>query len=218
MVSLPTRGTSRRFTASWATNRTAQRARPSGGALHTMAMIRCFWLSSRTPAAPGRCLSYSADSRPPAWYRWPTLRMACGVSGTTLEMRGARRLWPTATAPRRARRPEPAAPRRSTGCSVPFGASARLEYSGVNVPYPQYALKHFELELFFRMFSGGHSTSHPSVRQYDERSDDCRHSTHDYTVHLSDRHDDARPVDRHGAGLYLQHPGGCVHRGRNPSP
>jgi len=48
MVSLPTRGTSRRFTASWATNRTAQRARPSGGALHTMAMIRCFWLSSRT--------------------------------------------------------------------------------------------------------------------------------------------------------------------------
>ena len=42
MVSLPTRGTSRRFTASWATNRTAQRARPSGGALHTMAMIRCF--------------------------------------------------------------------------------------------------------------------------------------------------------------------------------
>jgi len=28
----------------------------------------------------------------------------------------------------------------------------------VNVPYPKYAPKHFELELFFRMFSGGHST------------------------------------------------------------
>ena len=31
MVSLPTRGTSRRFTASSATSRTVQRARPSGG-------------------------------------------------------------------------------------------------------------------------------------------------------------------------------------------
>ena len=29
----------------------------------------------------------------------------------------------------------------------------------MNVPYPKYAPKHFELELFFRMFSGGHSTS-----------------------------------------------------------
>ena len=28
----------------------------------------------------------------------------------------------------------------------------------MNVPYPKYAPKHFELELFFRMFSGGHST------------------------------------------------------------
>src|ERR1039458_5458356 len=38
--------------------------------------------------------------------------------------------------------------------------------------------------------------SHQFVRHHDERSDDCRHSTHDYTVHLSDRHDDARPADR----------------------
>src|SRR5262249_43678173 len=38
MVSLPTRGTSLRFTASWATKRTVQRARPSGGVLHTMAI------------------------------------------------------------------------------------------------------------------------------------------------------------------------------------
>ena len=48
MVSLPTRGTNLRFTASWATRRTVQRARPSGGSLHTMAIIRCFWLSSST--------------------------------------------------------------------------------------------------------------------------------------------------------------------------
>ena len=67
MVSLPTRGTSRRLTASSATSRTVQRARPSGGSLHTMAMIRCFWLSSSTAAAPGRCFSNSADSSPPCW-------------------------------------------------------------------------------------------------------------------------------------------------------
>ena len=43
MVSLPTRGTSLRFTASSTTSRTVQRARPSGGSLQTMAMMRCFW-------------------------------------------------------------------------------------------------------------------------------------------------------------------------------
>ena len=56
MVSLPTQGTSRRLTASWATSRTVHRARPSGGSVHTMAMILCFWLSSRTAAAPGALL------------------------------------------------------------------------------------------------------------------------------------------------------------------
>src|SRR5947207_3658902 len=57
MVSLPTCGISFRFTASSATNRTVQRARPSGGSAHTMAMIRCFWLWSNTSVAPGRCFS-----------------------------------------------------------------------------------------------------------------------------------------------------------------
>src|SRR5262249_44396698 len=64
MVSLPTRGTNLRLTASSATRRTVQRARPSGGLLHTIAIKRCFWLSSSTPAAPGLCLSYSARSQP----------------------------------------------------------------------------------------------------------------------------------------------------------
>ena len=65
MVSLPTRGTSLRLTASCATSRTVQRARPSGGLLHTMAIKRCFCLSSSTSPAPGRCFSYSARSKPP---------------------------------------------------------------------------------------------------------------------------------------------------------
>ena len=56
MVSLPTRGTNLRLTASSATRRTVQRARPSGGLLHTIAIKRCFWLSSSTSAAPGLCL------------------------------------------------------------------------------------------------------------------------------------------------------------------
>jgi hypothetical protein len=64
MVSLPTWGTSLRLTASCATKRTVQRARPSGGLLHTMAIKRCFWLSSSTSAAPGRCFSYSARAKP----------------------------------------------------------------------------------------------------------------------------------------------------------
>ena len=46
IVSLPTRGTNLRLTASSATRRTVQRARPSGGLLHTIAIKRCFWLSS----------------------------------------------------------------------------------------------------------------------------------------------------------------------------
>ena len=64
MVSLPTRGTSLRLTASSATSRTVHRAWPSGGSLQTMAMIRCFWLVSNTSLAPGRCFSYSAPSSP----------------------------------------------------------------------------------------------------------------------------------------------------------
>ena len=48
-----------------ATKRTVQRARPSGGLLHTIAIKRCFWLSSSTSAAPGRDFSYSARSKPP---------------------------------------------------------------------------------------------------------------------------------------------------------
>ena len=67
MVSLPTRGTNLRLTASSATRRTVQRARPSGGLLHTIAIKRCFWLSSSTSAAPGLCFSYSARSKPPCW-------------------------------------------------------------------------------------------------------------------------------------------------------
>ena len=41
MVSLPTRGTSRLLTASLATSRTVQRAKPSGGSLQTMVLAWC---------------------------------------------------------------------------------------------------------------------------------------------------------------------------------
>ena len=43
MVSLSTRGTGRRLTASSGLRRPVQRARPSGESPHTMAMIRYFW-------------------------------------------------------------------------------------------------------------------------------------------------------------------------------
>jgi hypothetical protein len=57
MVSLPTFGTRRRFTASSATNRTVQRARPAGGSLQTIAIIRFLSAGSSSVTAPGRCLS-----------------------------------------------------------------------------------------------------------------------------------------------------------------
>jgi hypothetical protein len=57
MVSLPTLGTKRRFTASSATSRTVQRARPAGGSLQTMAMMRFLSAGSNSVTAPGRCLS-----------------------------------------------------------------------------------------------------------------------------------------------------------------
>src|SRR5487761_1079118 len=57
IVSRPTSGTSFRLTASSATSRTVQRARPSGGLLQTMATIRCFWESSRSWLGPGLCFS-----------------------------------------------------------------------------------------------------------------------------------------------------------------
>jgi hypothetical protein len=47
------------------TIRTVRRGRPFGGSLHTMAMIRCFWLSSSTSAALWRCLPWSAGSSRP---------------------------------------------------------------------------------------------------------------------------------------------------------
>jgi hypothetical protein len=40
IVSRPTRRANFRFTASWAMSRTLHRALPSGGGLHTKAMIR----------------------------------------------------------------------------------------------------------------------------------------------------------------------------------
>jgi len=41
----------------------------------------------------------------------------------------------------------------------------RLDFDtqGVGVPYPQYALKHFELEMFFRIISSG---QRPSTKAY----------------------------------------------------
>jgi hypothetical protein len=57
MVSMPTRGTSRLLTAFSATSRTVQRAKPSGGPLQTIAIMRSFWLSASNVSAPGRCFS-----------------------------------------------------------------------------------------------------------------------------------------------------------------
>jgi len=60
IVPRPTRGASFRFTASWAMSRTLHRAWPSGGGLHTMAMMRWLWPASRSRCPPGCCFSYSA--------------------------------------------------------------------------------------------------------------------------------------------------------------
>ena len=38
-----------------------------GGSLHTMAIIRCFWLSSSTAAAPGRCFSIQRGFQTARW-------------------------------------------------------------------------------------------------------------------------------------------------------
>jgi hypothetical protein len=65
MLALPTRGTSLRWTASSATSRTVHRVRPGGGSLHTRAMMRCFWLSSRKVAAPGRSFSLERPFQSP---------------------------------------------------------------------------------------------------------------------------------------------------------
>jgi F-type H+-transporting ATPase subunit a len=45
-----------------------------------------------------------------------------------------------------------------------------------------------------------------------------RHPAHHHALRLSHRHDPARPADRHGAGLHLQHPGRRLHRGRHARP
>jgi hypothetical protein len=67
IVSRPTCGTNFRFTASL--SRTLQRALPSGGWLHTMAMIRWLWPASSTRGLPGRALSYNAGSSPSSSHR-----------------------------------------------------------------------------------------------------------------------------------------------------
>jgi hypothetical protein len=65
IVSRPTRGTKRRFTASCAIKRTVQRAAPGGGALQAIATMRCFSAGASTSVAPGRGRSYKARVRPP---------------------------------------------------------------------------------------------------------------------------------------------------------
>ena len=42
--------------------------------------------------------------------------------------------------------------------------------------------------------------------------------THHYALHLPDLHDGSWSAHRHGAGLYLQHPGSGLHCGRHASP
>ena len=89
MVSRPTRGTTFRVTACSATRRTVQRAVPGGGALHTIAMMRCLSEGANTSAAPGRGASNTARAIPPVRYRWAILRTANGVSRTASATRGA---------------------------------------------------------------------------------------------------------------------------------
>jgi hypothetical protein len=78
MVSLPTRGTSLRLTASSATRRTVQRALPFGGLQHTIAIKRCFWLSlpplraavSHTAPAPNRPADNGGRRFECLWCQW----------------------------------------------------------------------------------------------------------------------------------------------------
>jgi hypothetical protein len=53
IVSRPTSAASFRFTASSAISRTLHRALPSGGRLHTMAIIRWLWPAFSTRCLPG---------------------------------------------------------------------------------------------------------------------------------------------------------------------
>jgi hypothetical protein len=54
-----------------------------------------------------------------------------------------------------------------------------------------------------------------SVRQHDERRDDCGHPADDYAVFVSHHDDDAGAADRYGSGLYLQHSRGGLYRSGN---
>ena len=51
------------------------------------------------------------------------------------------------------------------------------------------------------------------VRQHDERNDDSRHPADYHALPVAHRHERARPADRHGAGLHLQHTGDGLYRG-----
>jgi hypothetical protein len=89
MVARSTRGTNFLLTACSVTKRTVQRACPSGGGWHTMAIMHSFWGSSSNSFAPGRCLLYNARSSPPSRQRCAILRIAYGVSTTSLITCGA---------------------------------------------------------------------------------------------------------------------------------
>ena len=149
-----------RLTASSATRRTVQRARPSGGSLHTMAMIRCFWLSSSTAAAPGRCFSYSAAFQ---------TALLVAMADLADRLRGQR---DHAGNPRRAdafgqlqQRQGPqddphllhAAAQQL--CKFLLILLRDIDTSEVDGPYPEYAPKQFDIKMVFRIFSGGQRTS-----------------------------------------------------------
>jgi ATP synthase A chain len=59
---------------------------------------------------------------------------------------------------------------------------------------------------------------HPPVRQHDERNDDTRHIADHHALHLSDRHEYARPAHRYGASLHFYNSCHGLHRGCHASP
>ena len=164
IVSRPTPGTSFRLTASSATNRTVQRARPSGGWLQTMAIIRCLSDASSSSARPVRFLSNSARSRPNSRYRLPIVRIACAANGTARDTLGA--LSPASSCSN-------ASARKTTRtCWMPpFSICLRsflsrgFKRNGLGGrAMPKYRSKHFRVELFVKISSGGQRPSADAAR------------------------------------------------------
>ena len=149
----PTRGSSRRLTASCATSRTVQRARPLGGSLQTMAMMRwrC-WFESKLAGSKASLPHRAAAGRTAHVRARPADSAARDYEPIAVSWAGLRRSAAHPFLLRAAAKPQRASPRAPARCRRREPSSALLDLSGK----PSHAERHEAYLKYAKTFRSKH--------------------------------------------------------------